>query len=579
MTSIAPVMEPQSAPELDLRRYIEIVRRRRVVIVIVLVGTVGLALLFSAAQTPVYEARTRLLLRSSAGDQLLGANNSNATDVATEIQVMQSEPVRQAVAEELGRRPSVRFSTVDETNVVIVTARADDAKRAAEDANGFAQGYINWRLGSGNTTLTDRADRLRTQQDTLNAQLTLAAAPLQAVEDQLAALPPTLPGEDASPERQALQEERDRVAAATADERNAIQARVLANQQELSQVEQAISFLTVGGNQILSSASPPSTPLTPRPMRNAVLGLMVGLIGGIIVALALEMLDDRIRRKEDLVTASGGRSVIGFIPVVGKPRKRGRGEATVISIDSPSSPAAEAYRTLRTSIQFLSVDEPIRLIQVTSPNPAEGKTTTVANLGVALARAGQRVVVVCCDLRRPRIHEFYGVDNAVGFTSVLLGDATLEKAVQDVEGEPRLQILASGPPPPNPAEMLSAKRTRDVLTALAEYADVVIVDTPPVLPVTDSLVMSGLVDVTILVAKADSTDKRAVRRAVELLDQVDANLVGCVLNGAPLGGPYGYGTNYGYGYGSYEHRTASRNGSDRQKAKDVDAPVALDQTT
>ena len=132
----------------------------------------------------------------------------------------------------------------------------------------------------------------------------------------------------------------------------------------------------------------------------------------------------------------------------------------LVSLTDPKSPAAEAYRSLRTSIHFLGLDRPIRTLQVTSASAGEGKTTTLANLGVALAQSGQRVVIVSCDLRRPRLHEFFGLSNTFGFTSVLLGDVPLSRAIQPVEEEDRLMLLASGPTPPNPSELLGGRRTR-----------------------------------------------------------------------------------------------------------------------
>ncbi|HEU5149626.1 MAG TPA: polysaccharide biosynthesis tyrosine autokinase [Iamia sp.] len=575
-------METSAPPELDLRRYIDIVRRRKVAIAVVVIVTVGLAVLLSARQTPVYEAKARILLDSTAADELLGATGSSRSGsvVATEIQVMDSEAVREAVRAELGRAPKVSFEAVGDTSVVAITASSSTAERAAEDANAYAEGYIGWRRDSTTTELEGKAESLREDARSLSDQLAFVEAPLQQLEDQIAALPPQLPGEPVSPERAQLTESRDALAAEISEDRNSLQARILTNQQEIDRVEQALSLLSSGGSEVLTPARAPGSPVSPQPVRNAALALVIGLVLGIGLALVLEVLDDRIRRKEDLSAAAGGRSVLGLIPLVGKRRRRARRRSeggSVVSIDAPTSPAAEAYRTLRTSLQFLSVDAPVRIIQVTSPSAAEGKSTTVANLGVALARAGQRVAVVCCDLRRPRIHEYFGLDNAVGFTSVLLSDATIDEALQEVPGESRLHLLASGPPPPNPAELLSARRTRDVLDHLSRQFDVVLVDTPPVLPVTDALLLSSVVDVTILVGQAGSTTKRAARRAVELLEQVDADLVGCVLNGVALGGGYGYGGyGYGYGYGAntYESvQSRGRTGRGKTGRRPSDVPL------
>jgi non-specific protein-tyrosine kinase len=218
----------------------------------------------------------------------------------------------------------------------------------------------------------------------------------------------------------------------------------------------------------------------------------------------------------------------------------------VISLVEPTSSAAEAYRALRTSIQFLGLERPVRKLQVTSPSAEEGKTTTVANLGVALAAAGQRVVIVCCDLRRPRIHEFFGLSNEVGLTSVLLGRTSAEEACQRVPQLERLSLLASGPLPANPSEILLSSQTAGLLETIQSNADVVLLDCPPVLPITDAAALSPHVDATLVVASADNTSGRVVARALEVLEQVGAPIVGTVLNGVAVDDVYGYAYKYRY---------------------------------
>jgi capsular exopolysaccharide synthesis family protein len=239
-----------------------------------------------------------------------------------------------------------------------------------------------------------------------------------------------------------------------------------------------------------------------------------------------------------------------MIPVVGS--WKSRSEARVISRVEPSSPAAEAYRSLRTSINFLGVDRSMRIIQVTSSNASEGKTTTIANLAVALARAGERVVIVNCDLRRPRVHEFFGLSDSVGFTNVFLGEMPISTAVQGVPGEPNLRLLASGKLPPNPSELLSSPRTDQIFLALKNQGAIVLVDCPPVLPVTDAAVLSSRVDGTVLVAAAGSTTSKDLARALELLHQVGAPIVGTVLNGVSAESGYGY--QYGYYAGAPDEK-------------------------
>jgi receptor protein-tyrosine kinase len=305
--------------------------------------------------------------------------------------------------------------------------------------------------------------------------------------------------------------------------------------------------------------------VSPRPRRNAAIALVVGVVFGVGLAFLFEYLDDSIKSKSDLERAGrGALPTLGLIPAVSG--WKDRDEARVASVVDPKSPAAEAYRALRTSIQFLGLDHKVHAVQITSPTASEGKTTTLANLGVALASAGQRVVISCSDLRRPRIHEFFGLDNAVGLTSVILGEVPLSAAVQRVPDVENLYILASGPLPPNPSELLSSDHAADVLAALRAEYDMVLLDSPPVLPVTDAAVLSSRVDATLLVATAGMTTRRSVSRAVELLHQVEAPLVGSVLNGVKDEGGYGYG--YGYYYRHYapspSRSEASPNGSSRK---------------
>jgi receptor protein-tyrosine kinase len=227
----------------------------------------------------------------------------------------------------------------------------------------------------------------------------------------------------------------------------------------------------------------------------------------------------------------------------------------------------EAYRALRTAIQFLGLDHPLRVLQITSPSASEGKTTTMANLGVALASTGRRVVLISSDLRRPRIDRFFGLSDDVGLTSVILGDVPLSAAVQRVPDVDGLFVLAAGPLPPNPSELLGSTHAEELFVALRAEFDMVLLDSPPVLPVTDAAVLSAYADATLLVATARKTRRRDFGRAVELLRQVEAPLVGSVLNGVTSEGGYGYG----YGYYRYEPSEKVGNGATGNGSSHADA--------
>jgi capsular exopolysaccharide synthesis family protein len=217
-------------------------------------------------------------------------------------------------------------------------------------------------------------------------------------------------------------------------------------------------------------------------------------------------------------------------------------------------------------VKFLGLDRPARVIQVTSTSQGEGKTTTIANLAITLAQAGDNVAVVCCDLRRPRVHEFLQCDNAIGLTSVLLGEATTSEALQPVAGTDRLHLLASGPQPPNPSELLSWPRTEEVIRGLLADHDYVLIDSPPTLPVTDALVISRVADATLVVASIGQTKRRQAHRAIELLTQVGAPVVGTVLNGVEAGDTYTYGGYAYYGHNKQKDEPAPKKGRRQSKA-------------
>ncbi|MEA2641130.1 MAG: protein-tyrosine kinase [Chloroflexota bacterium] len=209
------------------------------------------------------------------------------------------------------------------------------------------------------------------------------------------------------------------------------------------------------------------------------------------------------------------------------------GPADLVTLLAPRSAAAEAYRTLWTNLRFGGLEQTTQLVLVTSARPDEGKTTTLANLGVVAAQAGARVILVDADFRRPQLHELFGVDNSRGLTSVLLGDLDLEAAVSEV-GVDGLLVLATGPVPPNPAEVMRGTRIDEVLTRLRTVADLVLLDSPPVSAAADASALASRVDGVVLVLDARRTRRDPARRAKEQLERVNARLLGVVLNNAQL---------------------------------------------
>lgn len=223
---------------------------------------------------------------------------------------------------------------------------------------------------------------------------------------------------------------------------------------------------------------------------------------------------------------------------------------SVVTQREPASLAAEAFRVLRTNLQFLGLDEPLRSMVVTSAAPGEGKSTTVANLGVTFAQAGTRVCLVDADLRRPMLAKLLGLENWTGLTTALIGQSPLEECVKKtpVEG---LWLLPSGPVPPNPAELLGSERMAGLLERLKAEYDLVLIDSPPVLAVTDAAVLAPRTDGVVLVIRAGQTDRRAVQRARTALETVHARVLGAVLGGVAQAEKEGY-------YYSYDRSSRSR---------------------
>ena len=202
----------------------------------------------------------------------------------------------------------------------------------------------------------------------------------------------------------------------------------------------------------------------------------------------------------------------------------------LITVADPRSPVSEAYHTLRTNLDFSSLDKPIKTMLVTSAGPEEGKSTVLANLAVTTAQMGRKVILVDCDLRRPTLHNIFNLKNDVGLTTMVVDDAAMKSPpLQDtrVEG---LQLVSSGPLPPNPSELLGSRRMEEIITALLERADVVLFDAPPVVAVTDAAVLAAKVDGVLLVINAGGTKRDYARAAKARLEKVNANLLGAVLN-------------------------------------------------
>jgi succinoglycan biosynthesis transport protein ExoP len=314
--------------------------------------------------------------------------------------------------------------------------------------------------------------------------------------------------------------------------------------------------------RVLERAIVPGGPVRPKPVQNLLMGLMFGLGLGVGLAFAIEALDNTLKTQQD-VEQFLGTPVLGLVPVIGAApggeaiqsgdnlRERDLG----VFLD-PKSVAAECCRSIRTNILFMSPDRPLKIMVVTSPSPQEGKTTTAINLGVTMAEAGGRVLIVDTDMRRPRLHRSFGVPNQTGISTVIVGKATLEEAIKRTD-VPNLDVLTCGPVPPNPSELLHTDRFAVVLADCAKLYDRIILDSPPTSAVTDPAVLGNLADGVVLVIKAGETTRESAMHARRQLATAKARLFGVVVNAIDFSNPaYGYEYyyrnyyRYGYTYGN-----------------------------
>jgi succinoglycan biosynthesis transport protein ExoP len=314
--------------------------------------------------------------------------------------------------------------------------------------------------------------------------------------------------------------------------------------------------------RVLERAIVPYVPVRPKPVQNLLLGLMLGLGTGIALAFAIDALDNTLKTQQD-VEQFLGTPVLGLVPIIGA----APGGEAAQSLDNlrerdlgvfldPKSVAAECCRSVRTNILFMSPDRPLKTMVVTSPSPQEGKTTTAINLGVTMAEAGGRVLIVDTDMRRPRLHRSFGVPNQTGISTVIVGKATLQDAIKRTD-VPNLDVLPCGPVPPNPSELLHTERFAKVLADCALLYDRIILDSPPTSAVTDPAVLGNLADGVVLVIKAGETTREAAMHARRQLATAKARLFGVVVNAIDFSNPaYGYEYyyrnyyRYGYTYGN-----------------------------
>jgi succinoglycan biosynthesis transport protein ExoP len=527
----------------NLRTYPRVLWRRKWWVVgCALVGLLG-ATVYAFAAHKQYSATTQLLLEAPTGSATTTPTNAT-TQVATELQLLTSPAIVNAVEARLGLSSlDVSVGDQGQTNAISVTAKASKADQAARIANAYATEFVDY-------------------------ENTLALKNITRAEDQLQnlinAADKALPSTSGSPQGTAL----------------ANQLAALQGQYSQLQVEAAGN---PGGVTIFSPATTPTTPSSPKKVELILIGLAAGLLVGICAAFIVDSLDDSIQSKEQLEELTLGVPVLGLVPQIKAWRPRSK--PYLATLAEPQSPVAESYWALRTSLKFVGIGKPVQSVLVTSPASDEGKTSTVANIGVVLSKAGQRVVLVSVDFRRPRLSSFFGTSDTFGLTSIVIGDATLEDVLQEVPDLPGLTYLGTGPAPPDPAGFLSNPKTAEIFDRLSRQFDVVVYDSPPVVPVTDAVLMAKQTDVSLVVVATGMTSRASLRRTQEQFAGAGVKNLGIVLNDVSgeirdVSRAYGYAPNYGNrdGFRADGSSAKAEKQSEKQDEKQV-ASVTASSTT
>ncbi|MDX1415153.1 MAG: polysaccharide biosynthesis tyrosine autokinase [Candidatus Promineifilaceae bacterium] len=506
------------------QRYFNFIRRWWWLILLATVSA-GVITYWISSQQPVnYEARTRLIIGPGieglkpdekdfqTGGRLMQTYAELAT-TRTVLQTVIDNLGLDLTADDVERLLTVRPTT--ETQFLTIVVEDSDQRRATDIANALAEELVRLSpTGDNDSGAAVVREQMREQTSQIEENIANIQAGIEQLEIEL---------------ENTEEIERQRV----------ISDQIALERERLSSAHATLALLYDSLQQAITNqvqiveAAIQAEPQPSQTELSVLMGAIAGLIIGVVIALTFEFIDDfTVRTSEHIENLTHLPTLAGIGEI--------KGEDKLVSITDPRSATAEAYRALRTSIQFSSVDTPSRSILVTSSIPGEGRSTTAANLAIVMAQAGHDVLLVDADLRRPSQQHLFNVPSSLGLTSLLLEfDATREEQetetliddlvqVTRVEG---LQLLASGPIPPNPSELLGSTKMKTLMSKLVERYDFVILDSPAVLLATDAAVLSVHTDSTLLVAWAGKSRKVNLQEAAEQLREVNANLMGCVLNG------------------------------------------------
>lgn len=512
---------------MEVRQYFFVVQRWLWLIILGAVLAGVTTFFVNRAQAPVYRATAKLLINEAQGtssrDEYTALLTSERLALSYVERLKNREVLREA-RENLGLSmslddldESVQVSLIGQTQLVALSVEHTNPETAASIANEIPKVFAE-------RNLEQQSQRFSSSKESLAAELAQIEKELLAAETAV-----NERMNEANPEQTAVDQANDNLIRL-----RETYSRLLQSYEDI-RVAEAGSLSNV---LVDEKATAPIFPIRPRTLNNTILAVIAGTLLMTGLAFVIEYMDDTIKSPQD-VERIAGLSTLGGIEML-KINRRTEG---LIVASEPRSPAAEAYRQIRTNIQFVDVDRQVKTLLITSANPSEGKSTVAANLATALAQSGKRVIIVDCDMRRPALSEFLEVNSSRGLSDMIIRGRHDPGFVKSTL-VPNLRLLPAGRLPPNPAELLGSERMRELVEWLEQQADYVIFDSPPILAVTDAAVLSQLVDITLFVASAGETRSPAMTDAMKRMQAVDSRLAGVILNKVPPTGRWGAYTYY-----------------------------------
>lgn len=502
---------------MELRHYLAVLWRWSWLVLLCTILGAVLAFGVSLTMQPVYQASTTLMINQAPST--IGSPDYNSLLIGerlatTYAQTIRTRPILDQVLTNLHLSISeaaldnkLKITTIRDTQLLVITVEDSNPTRAADIANEIVKVFIQQNLNQ-------QESRYAASKQTLQAEL-------QSIHD------------DMDRTQSSIDALKDKTDAANVAERNRLETLLSQSRSSYATLLKSLQDVQLAEAQttndiaVVEQAVPQATPVRPRTLMNVLIGTVLGLMFGLGIVFLVDRLDVSVKSAEEVERLAGIPSLGVIGEIEGLKEQNG-----LVTVTSARSPASEAYRVLQTNIGFAEIDHPIQTMLITSGGVSEGKSLTMANLAVIMARMGKRVIIVDTDLRKPTLHNIFRLSNKYGVTSALMErDSDVENYLMPT-GVENLRFLASGPLPPNPAELIGSQRMEELVEKLKKLADVVVFDSPPSLAFADASLLARMCNATVLIVSEGYTQVDTLKKTRDQLVQSGTHLLGFVLNRA-----------------------------------------------